>query len=482
MSTGKSYNKIVSALKKRKKGATVADITAVTALPLTVVDELLPKAADEYSGHLQVTQSGEILYTFPNGFSSRYRGIGAVMGKAADGFFRGIKAAGVFLFKVWIMLMLVGYFVLFVAIAVAAVVLSVVAQSRSSGNRRGGANFGPSLFGMMWRIWFVREITRPRYGHYGHAPVTQKKETGLPMHKAVFSFVFGEGDPNKNWEEQKDKAVITYIQANNGVISLPEYMALSGLNSKESEEAILSFCVRFGGSPEVCGTGIVYRFDKLLSGADTKKYSELSPPVKRLKKFSGNTKTKNTWLVVINAVNLIFGSYFLYHSFNTALQITEFTSYLYAFVVVPLQMLEINPLFITSIVLGIVPLVFSIFFWLIPGIRLFMENKQNELIKLSNYKSFCFSKIWASPLNVKPNSIVSYTIPECRPKNLNAASDRVIKELGVYSNPDVEIDSKEHVLYSFKGLESEKRALEQYRKSLDPKRAELGSTVFDSAD
>jgi len=476
------YRKIVNSLKHRRKGATAADVCAATALPLNTVRELLPKAADEYSGHLQVTESGEILYDFPDGFSSRYRGAGAKLKKFFNFCETAVKAAFVFLFKVWIMLMLVGYFALFIALALASVVLSIAAQSRSSNDGRRGAFFGPNLFGLIWRIWFIQEITQPRYGRYSQ--VYQKPKNNRPMHKAVFSFIFGELDPNKNWEEKEDKAVISYIQANRGVISLAEYMAFTGKNSTEAQKELLSFCSRFAGSPEATDDGtIVYRFDELLLRADSKNYAELSPPVKRLKIFSFNSKKMNTWFIIINAVNLVFGSYFLYNSLNTGLLVTEIqyqsASYLYAFTHILVNMFTDNPPFFIAAALGAVPFVFSLLFWIIPAIRKLTEKKENEDIKLENFKKLGFGKIWMSPENFRLNNIVPSS-EEFRPENITNAGDRVIKELGAVNPVEVEQSENGEMVYSFKELEREKLAIEKYRKNIDPAQSKLGSAVFDT--
>jgi len=476
------YQKVVSSLKRRKKGATAADVCAATALPLAAVRELLPKAADEYSGHLQVTQSGEILYTFPAGFTSRVRGFRAGLKRFTENFLSAARKALVFLFKVWIMVMLIGYFLLFMALAVASVVISVSAKSSNNKNRRGGDS-GFNMFGLIWRMWFYSELTRPRYG-YGS--VTRKEEPKRPMHKAIFSFVFGEEEPNREWEEKENKAIIEYIQSNRGVISLAEYMAFSGKNSMEAEEAILSFCAKYGGSPEVTDEGtIVYRFDDLLLRADSKKAAELLPPVKRLKIFSSNTKKMNGWFIVINAVNLIFGSYFLYNSFASGLLVTEAqfqgASYLYAFTHLLFQTVTYDPLGLIRIILGVTPLVFSVLFWLIPAIRRFMLEKENENIKLVNFKRLGFSKIWQSPKNVETKNLVPPSA-ECRPRDIASAQDRVIKDLGAISNPEVELSEDGKTIYTFSELEREKHALEKYRADLDPARLQLGKTVFDSGE
>jgi len=477
------YQKIVTSLKRRRKGAVAADICAATALPLSVVNELLPKAADEYSGHLRVTESGEISYYFPNGFTSRYRGLSAALKKAAQKTFNFIKTACAFLFKIWIVVMLVGYFLIFIALALASVFLSVAGKSSGSGGRRSGGSVNFGLFNLIWRIWFYSELTRPKYA-YGGRNVNKNKET-RPLHKAVFSFVFGEEDPNKNWEDQKYKAIITYIQANRGVISLAEYMAFTGMDSQEAQTDILSFCSKFEGSPEATEEGtIVYRFDKLLLNSDGEKFSELIPPVERLKRFSDNKKSTNKWLAVINAVNLIFGSYFLYQSFNTG-QLINKAQYivapkLYAYTHAIFDHFLYDPHLVIRSALGIIPLVFSLLFWIIPTVRFFIEKKENNKIKLNNFKRFSFNKIFYSPKNIDAGKL-NPVMKECTPNDLASAVDKVIKDIGAISNPQVEIvDNK--TIYTFNELEREKEALEKYRKSVCLSRQKLGETVFDSND
>jgi hypothetical protein len=475
--TNSEYQKIITALKRRKKGATAADICAATALPLVAVSELLPKAADEYSGHLQVTQSGEILYHFPNGFKSRFRGLSVALKKAAQKILFFIKIASVYLFKIWITVMLIGYFLLFMALALASVFLS--AAGKSSGRGRKGGSFNIGLFNLIWRLWFYSELTRPK-NSYGR----KKNNSNRSLQKSIFSFVFGDDDPNKNWNEQEKKAIISYIQANSGVISLVEYMSFTGKSGVEAETDIISFCSKYEGSPEVTDEGtIVYRFDKLLLSKNKNKNSELISPVKRLKKFSDNTKTTNGWFAVINTVNLIFGSYFLYQSNHAGHLISEIqyksASTLYAYTHYYISYLTDNPHILISSVLGLIPLLFSILFWIIPIIRFFKEKKENKEIKLGNFKRFSFSKIFSYPNNIDISSF-NQNIPECSPDDLASAADRVVKDIGAVSNPQIEITENGKTIYSFKEIDDEKKALEKYRKTADNSQQKLGETVFDS--
>ncbi|MDR3249271.1 MAG: hypothetical protein LBT39_10855, partial [Treponema sp.] len=228
-----AYEKVSAALRRQRTGATVADIVAKTALPLSTVRELVPVAADEFSARLEVTESGEIRYSFPRGFVSKYRGFRAGLRKALGAFKKGFKVAATGIFKGWIMVMLVGYFLLFMLIALAALVLSAAASgsnsnSRSS-NRGGGLGLTSGIFNMIIRIWFYSELMKPidrrSYGNQrDFAGARQPK--GKPLYKAIFSFVFGDEDPNGRWEDREAQAVIAYIQANRGVISLPELMTL----------------------------------------------------------------------------------------------------------------------------------------------------------------------------------------------------------------------------------------------------------------
>jgi hypothetical protein len=70
--------------------------------------------------------------------------------------------------------------------------------------------------------------------------------------------------------------------------------------------------------------------------------------------------------------------------------------------------------------------------------------------------------------------------PEGRPHDLAAARDRIIKEMGAYSIPDVAVNDRGQMVYTFAELEREREALEKYRNSINPAASELGKTIFDS--
>jgi hypothetical protein len=493
-----AYRKLTQALKKRGskisperfQKVTTADVVAATALPLAEVRELLPQAALEYSARLEVTESGEILYSFPRGFVSRYRGFKVSLKKYASAFFKKIRLFGVLLFKVWIMVMLVGYFALFMLLALASLMLSAAAagssrsNSRSSSRDAGGFYFVSHIFDLIIRLWFYSALTKSAEERY-YGRSRQARPQGRPLHKAIFSFIFGDGDPNKDWDEKQNKALIAFIQSHKGVISQPEFMTVTGLPSQQAERALIACCCRFGGSPEASEEGtIVYRFDDLLLRADKtdRSFSSVSPPIKRLRTFSSNKKTMNTWFGLINTVNLLFGSYFFVNALRLAPVITPdnlIPGNLYAISYHLFAVITRNPLPVMGVGLGIVPLVFSVLFWLIPALRFLGEKKENENIKLANLRKLGFGRIWADPRTVR-DSDMDMDISECRPRKFAAARSQVIKDMGAYSVPDVQMDDSGAVIYDFKELKREKDVLETYRTKIDLKPDSIGKTVFDS--
>ena len=475
----KAYEKIVGAFKTRKKGATQADIAAATGLPLYTVKELVPRAADEYSGRLEVTESGEILYSFPQGFSSRYRGFVPFIRKFFNTLAKGSVTTAVFLFKIWIMVMLLGYFIFFMAIALAGLFLSVAASTGNSRSRRGGnLHFSMGIFNLIMRLWFYSELKNIfSSGYIQRKP----KQVSKPLHRAIFSFVFGDEDPNVDWKEREKKTFIAFLREHSGVISLPEFMTLTGLRPDEAETEITTYCVEFNGSPEASEEGtVVYRFDEILLRSDGmgEKNTGLPLLLKSPRSFSSNPGKMNWWFSLINAWNLLFGTYFLYNAVTIghASPMGRIYWFVYTFVSA-----FTNPLPIIVTFLGIIPLAFSILFWLIPLFRGIALKKKNKKLTFENFRRYAFRQIWKSPLAIKKTDLNPVN-REASPSNLKDAQDRIIKEMGAYSIPEVTLDERKNEVYIFTDLDREKQALQKYRSSINPDASSLGKTVFDSAE
>lgn len=491
---GRAYKTLLETLKKERGGLTAADMSAKSALPLNEVRELIPAAADEYRARLEVTESGEILYSFPNGWTSRYRGIGPSFRRFAEKF---LGAAKIFLktaFKVWITVMLAGYFILFILIVLAAL-LFVMAASASGNNKNssrrdssgglGGAFLFSRMLDTIFRFWFYSSLFGGNYGADNRRYRNEKARGEKPLYKKVFSFVFGDGDPNAGWESRETREIIGFLQSHKGVISLPEFMILTGLSPARADGEILAFCARYGGMPEATEEGtVVYRFDPLLLAADAARKSAgkgWAVSLKKLWPFSSNKASSNAAYAVINGINLAFGSYFLFFMLNLEKLLAGTVmsgSFLFRFVYISLVRLGIDPAPTISIGLGAVPFLFSLLFWLVPALRGLGLKKKNALVLAENGRKTALAAVWDRPLEVTEEGLPREGADADKASAHKTAA--FIKEIGGYSVPDVSVDESGRTIYSFTGLAEEKKALETYRAAVDMDKNKLGGVVFDS--
>ena len=67
---------------------------------------------------------------------------------------------------------------------------------------------------------------------------------------------------------------------------------------------------------------------------------------------------------------------------------------------------------------------------------------------------------------------------ESKPADIAHAQDRILKEIGSYSMPEVSVDPSGNTRYTFPDLEREKQAVAAYRAAVHPE--SIGNTVFDS--
>jgi hypothetical protein len=381
------------------------------------------------------------------------------------------------------MVMLVGYFTLFVALTLVFFFVSASAsRSNRSSERRRSTTVDFSIFSFIMRMWFYSELTRgPSCGRRENRRGAGEK----PVYQAVFSFVFGDGDPNAGWAEREKKTVLAYIQAHKGVITLGEFMILTGKDPVDADRDISAYCVEFNGSPEVSETGtLVFRFDQLLLRHETldRSFPGFSPPLKDLRKLSSNSRKMNFWFALVNGINLLFGGYFLFNVSTVGPLFSKAQAAaagLYGTTYVLLTNLTANPLPLIGAGLGLTPLAFSLLFWLIPALRAWYNKKQNARIQFENLRKEVLGLIWekGGPVreaDITPRSGVS------RPPDTAKSLDRIIKELGAYSGVDIAINDVGETCYTFVELKREKAGAEQYRASIDSSRSALGKTVFDS--
>jgi hypothetical protein len=326
-------------------------------------------------------------------------------------------------------------------------------------------------------MWFWSSLTQP-----------QKKREGRAFYKSVFGFVFGDGDPNKGWDEAERKYVISYIKSHKGVITLEEFMTLTG-RERESANALLNrFLLEFEGEPGVTDNGtLIYTFPALMRTAEPGERAIGAIPVlnssfKRPIPFSANKRKTNGWILFFNAVNLGFGAYFLVLSLtmSAAALLAKTGPYLYSFTGRLLQSIGMyNPVPFLAIVLGVVPVAFSILFFIVPLLRKLQLGKKNAEVQEENLRRRVLAHLLSSPQRVDPKDIRPLG-KGLDPRNLTAASQRMVERLAAALKAEpIPGDGKEFA-YRFTDLEREIPDLEEYRRNVDLSKYAVGKTVFDS--
>ncbi len=477
--------RLLDALRRKREGATVADLVAATGLPAVQVQQGIREVADEYDGSLKVTESGEILYHFPGGMRSRKRGTAAAVRRALAAAGKVTGRVLTWVFKAWITVMLVGYFTLFVAIVVFAALASMAMSAAGrNDDRRGGGGMSfylaVRMFELFMWLWFARG---PR----------AQRSPGRPMRQSVFAYVFGEPDPNAGWDETERRTVVRFLRSQKGLMTAEELMALTGASPREAQQKINRLLLELEGEPEVTDEGtIVYRFENLLrSRAEELRHDAAATRTrKRLVPFNRNEPKRNTWITVFNLVNAAFGTYFAtqaiarpelaYVTINGVRRAVVDGSYLYHFVAAGAAALG-SPSPETTILIGLgaVPLAFSAVFFAVPLARRLRERAANEAARRENLRRLVYSRVLADPTLVDPRDIRP-TAPEETPRNPEAAVERILKELAAEHGGEPVQGPDGSWMWRFPELERERKDVERERLATDTSRYEVGDTVFDS--
>jgi hypothetical protein len=494
----KVRDNLVDVFRKRRGEATTADLVALTGLPKAQVEAEVKAVSDEYGARLRVTESGEILYSFPSGMRSRYRGFGPSFLRGWKAF-RGVAAkVAAFLFKIWIVVMLVGYFVLFVALAVLALLASVAvsmsgnsrdSRSSSRGGGLGGLFIAGRLLETIFRIWFYSELfmtSEQRSARRG------RQRERRPLYKAIYSFIFGDGDPDAGWDAMEKKAFVAFVQANKGIVTMPEFMAITGLPPLEAEDRVNRYLYEFEGSPEVTEGGtIYYSFPDLLRRRDkSDRTFGGSVPMRRVAPFSSNPTKANATFCAFNGANLLFGSYFYFESLATHPLLSILYSGRYALKLVPTGGLDgfylfthqlfgklvgmADPSAFLGLVLGVVPIVFSLFFFAIPILRSRRLAARNERSRKENLRRVAYRTVLDSPIPVRPESIPVHD-DAARPKDSRAAA-KALTELAAWSGGEPQADGS----FDFKEIARGKAEVAKARAAVNESAFELGGVAFDS--
>jgi len=472
-------DQVASSFRHQGNKGTVADVMAQSGLPKHQVETVLPAIVSECRGQMAVTESGEILYRFPQGLSNPEKSLGKKLLKWTA------KALAA-LFKVWIMVMLVGYFVLFVVILLAAIAISIALSFAKRGEDRddsGGGIFGFYLVTRVLEMFMLLWL-------YSGDPYDRQLKKKKPFHKAIFEFVFGVEERPEVWAKQERKAVISFVRQNKGSISLEELMAVTGRPRQEADALVSRLMLEYEGEPRVSDAGTLHFFFPELMKTTLGPGRAFELPPREPIPFTRNPSKTNGWIIGLNAFNLVLSAYFLgfgLQGFDAVRLGGDSLGIVYLIttaIVSAVGNLDLAAAEAWVIgVLGVVPLVYSGFFFGIPLVRRWREGIKNLKIKTDNLRRKLAAAILAKPQEIHLDQIQPASELEAPGKPgpiREAIKEQVLRDLA--GDKAVEVLGTEPLVYAVPDLAREKADLQEIRRKTDLSTLALGKVVFDTED
>jgi hypothetical protein len=264
--------KVIKAINDLGRRVTAADVATKTGLPLLVVSSELNKVASETGGHLQVATTGDIAYKFALGFQAAYltHGIRKVVQEASS----KMLQAAFFLVRISFGIALITSLL----IIIVALILLTLWLNQMNNRDDDGGGFDIVDF-VLWReiiyglIWWNYDPYRTYGWSGGQNPsrpyrVQNAQKSGKSNFLfTCFSFLFGDGNPNRDLEERRWQLTAQAIKSHGGAVTAEQLAPYTG-RDPNNEDGVLPVLVRFDGRPEVTEKGnIVYLFPSLQSTA-----------------------------------------------------------------------------------------------------------------------------------------------------------------------------------------------------------------------
>lgn len=262
---------VMQAVEALNYRATAGDVATQAGLDVNLAERGLLALASEAGGALQVAESGDVVYVFPENFRTVL--LRKSVGLRWQAWWNQVWRVLFFLIRISFGIVLL----LLIVLTIVAIILAITAanSSRSDNDRRdsggGGGVFIPN-------IWISPDVFWVFSPNYDNRLALRQQASGyqpdqINFLEAIFSFLFGDGNPNAALDERRWQTIATVIRNNQGAIvaeQIAPYLDTVGQGfSEEYEEYMLPVLVRFNGKPEVSPDGaIVYQFPDLQTTAE----------------------------------------------------------------------------------------------------------------------------------------------------------------------------------------------------------------------
>ncbi|MDX2304707.1 MAG: hypothetical protein NW226_17995 [Microscillaceae bacterium] len=466
-------NTLEQRLKKSDRVFTLGDAAAITGFALDEAKETLDALMVKYDCRLKVTENGDLIYDFGKILHPRGERTWAEWWYGTK---QWLWKAFMIVFKAWISITLVVYFVLFLVILIAFVV-AMMAKNDDNSSSSDSDFSGVFIFiGDIFRsIFFWNTVTgstyydRDPYGYpyqrYEPRPSSfNKKKKGKNFVASVYDFVFGPPRVEQSALANQQE-VAAYLRKNKGLIVIPEIIGLAGWKADEAEDFFTDVIVRYKGDSKISENNVLYGdFYELArtqtSEADAKVvwyWDEYEPEYK----LTGNTAGRNAGVIFMNLFNLFFSLIFLAGA-NSPELAGDSAGIL--------------------IFLGWIPFIFSVLFFGVPLMRYFQIQPLQRKRHLNNIRKRLMKVIYHNASSEVPLSYLEQNVnaqnkgeEKLSRENIEQVMNQLIRDL------DGEIDQNERgeIIYRFPRLIEEMQEVARLRNLRESGR-NLGNIVFDS--
>jgi hypothetical protein len=299
--------KIVNSIEKLDYRVTVGDVAAQAGLELNFTQQGLLALASEAGGHLQVAESGDVVYLFPKNFRSILRNKHwqlrwqQTWQKIWGVLFYLIRISFGVILIASILLMLVA--IVLIAIAMASANEEGERDDRNYDGGYGGGFFVPRFWlgDIFW--WFD-----PGYNHRRQSRRKQTSNYQMNFLESVFSFLFGDGDPNADLEAHRWQQIGSVIRNSKGAV-VGEQIAPYVDDMDQDEDYMIPVLSRFNGYPQVSPQGeIIYYFPELQVMASRRQAESVATTnflQAKLWRFSQANGSQITLAAGLGALNII---------------------------------------------------------------------------------------------------------------------------------------------------------------------------------
>ncbi len=276
-------SKIIHAINDLGNRVTVADVVAKTGMPLAEVSGELNLIAADTNANLEVAQDGDIYYCFSDYLSYTY---------FRQGISRVINQVGYHTFKVFAFLFRLSFGLILLFSLICLFGIALIIQTLLA-----GVSGSTESVSGMWRDFFglVQRLALKDLVHWGREKLKPGSTTGGGRQGFLldcYSFLFGEGDPNKDFDDEKWKLLAQVIRLNEGVV-LPEHLSPYTGEDPDDEKMLFAILAKFNGMPQVSNTGnIMYVFPSMQKRSEITSYG-LLPPLLERKRWTFTTLKKD---------------------------------------------------------------------------------------------------------------------------------------------------------------------------------------------